>query len=94
MKATIGTSQPVMSNQDFETLFYRVPELYDLHANFYATLKPRLDTWTADTTVGDLFKKLVSFHFLQLSRLRTNSTLDLCALCFIVVHFLHPSFRT
>ena len=60
LKATIGTSQPVMSNQDFETLFYRVPDLHNLHAEFYATLKPRLDTWTADTTVGDLFKKLVS----------------------------------
>ena len=61
LKATIGTSQPVMSAQDFDTLFYRVPELHSLHADFYATLKPRLDAWSADTNVGDLFKKLVSF---------------------------------
>jgi len=59
LKATIGTSQPVMSAQDFDTLFFRVPELHNLHADFYATLKPRLDTWSADTNVGDLFKRLV-----------------------------------
>lgn len=59
LKATIGTSQPVMSAQDFDTVFFRVPELHSLHANFYQKLKPKLDVWSADTTVGDQFKKLV-----------------------------------
>ena len=62
LKATISTSKPVMSNQDFDTLFYRVPEIREMHALFYSTLKPRLDTWSADTTVGDLFKQLVSLN--------------------------------
>ena len=59
LKATISTSQPIMSNQDFETVFHCVPELHDLHWGFYDNLKPRLDSWSADTNVGDLFKKLV-----------------------------------
>lgn len=60
LKATIGTSQPVMSAQDFDTLFFRVEDLHNLHASFYGKLKPRLDNWNADTNVGDLFKNLVS----------------------------------
>nr|CAB3219663.1 active breakpoint cluster region-related protein [Phallusia mammillata] len=60
LKATIGTSQPVMSAQDFDAVFFRVPELHDLHATFYQKLKPKLDVWSADTTVGDQFKKLLS----------------------------------
>jgi len=59
LKATIGTSQPVMSAQDFDNVFFRVNELHDIHASFYENLKPRLDVWSADTGVGDLFKKLV-----------------------------------
>ncbi|XP_078481148.1 LOW QUALITY PROTEIN: active breakpoint cluster region-related protein [Ciona intestinalis] len=60
LKATIGTSQPVMSAQDFDTVFFRVNELHELHANFFQKMKPRLDVWSADTAVGDLFKKLLS----------------------------------
>ena len=60
LRATIGTSQPVMSAQDFDTLFFRVPELHELHSNFYQELKPRLDDWNADTAVGIMFKRLVS----------------------------------
>lgn len=59
LKATISTSMPVMSNQDFETLFYRVEELHSLHATFYNGLMPRLQNWSADTQIGDLFQALV-----------------------------------
>lgn len=50
---------PVMSNQDFDTLFYRVEELHSLHAEFYEGLMPRLQNWSADTQIGDLFQNLV-----------------------------------
>ena len=59
LKATISTSQPVMSNQEFETVFHCVPELHELHKSFYEALKPRLDAWSPDTNVGDVFKELV-----------------------------------
>ncbi|XP_039266553.2 breakpoint cluster region protein-like isoform X1 [Styela clava] len=60
LKATIGTSMPVMSSQDFNVLFYRVPELHSLHAEFYEGLTRRLKDWNADTQIGDLFQKLLS----------------------------------
>lgn len=60
LKATISTSMPVMSSQDFNILFYRVPELHSLHAKFYEGLTLRLKDWNADTQIGDLFQNLLS----------------------------------
>ena len=59
LHATISTSQPVMSSQDYETAFYRVKELHNLHSDFYSALKPRIDSWTCETEVGDIFGKMV-----------------------------------
>ncbi|XP_030634996.1 active breakpoint cluster region-related protein [Chanos chanos] len=42
LKAAAGTSQPVLSNQQLQTVFYQVPELRDLHKDFYTSLKARL----------------------------------------------------
>uniref|UniRef100_A0A4W5LJF2 Si:dkey-33c9.6 n=1 Tax=Hucho hucho TaxID=62062 RepID=A0A4W5LJF2_9TELE len=42
LKATAGTSQPVLSSQQVQTVFYQVPELRDLHRDFYTGLKDRL----------------------------------------------------
>jgi len=60
LHATISTSQPVMSSQDYETAFYRVKELHNLHSDFYSALKPRIDSWTCETEVGDIFGKMMS----------------------------------
>ncbi|KAK7909801.1 hypothetical protein WMY93_014485 [Mugilogobius chulae] len=42
LRASAGTSQPVLSTQQVDTVFYQVPELRDLHQNFYSGLKMRL----------------------------------------------------
>uniref|UniRef100_A0A4W5KUM2 DH domain-containing protein n=1 Tax=Hucho hucho TaxID=62062 RepID=A0A4W5KUM2_9TELE len=42
LKATAGTSQPVLSSQQVRTVFYQVPELRDLHRDFYTCLRDRL----------------------------------------------------
>ncbi|KAK6292053.1 hypothetical protein J4Q44_G00378380 [Coregonus suidteri] len=42
LKATAGTSQPVLSSQQVQTVFYQVPELRDLHRDFYTGLRDRL----------------------------------------------------
>uniref|UniRef100_A0A672ZEJ1 Si:dkey-33c9.6 n=1 Tax=Sphaeramia orbicularis TaxID=375764 RepID=A0A672ZEJ1_9TELE len=42
LRASAGTSQPVLSSQEVHTVFYQVPELRDLHQNFYLGLKDRL----------------------------------------------------
>lgn len=42
LKAAAGTSQPVLSTEQVQTVFYQIPELRDLHQEFYTSLKTRL----------------------------------------------------
>uniref|UniRef100_A0A8C9W031 Si:dkey-33c9.6 n=1 Tax=Scleropages formosus TaxID=113540 RepID=A0A8C9W031_SCLFO len=74
LKASASTSQPVLSSQQVETLFYQVPELRDLHRDFYSRLRDRLGLRSdlqpdqdkpqgqgaTHPPVGDLFLKMVS----------------------------------
>ncbi|XP_028998885.1 active breakpoint cluster region-related protein [Betta splendens] len=76
LRASAGTSQPVLSSQQVQTVFYQVPELRDMHQTFYSGLKARLDTHSETETclgenqepshpgfelaVGDLFLKMVN----------------------------------
>ncbi|XP_011485830.1 active breakpoint cluster region-related protein isoform X1 [Oryzias latipes] len=72
LRASAGTSQPVLSNQQIQTVFYQVPELRDVHRSFYSDLKTRVDTHCQnklaeelgtrnfELEVGDLFLKLVN----------------------------------
>ncbi|XP_026174895.1 active breakpoint cluster region-related protein isoform X2 [Mastacembelus armatus] len=76
LRASAGTSQPVLTSQEVQTVFYQVPELRDLHQSFYSSLKARLsDHDQADPSpdgkaelshkgfellVGDLFLKMVN----------------------------------
>jgi len=76
LRASAGTSQPVLSSQQVQTVFYQVPELRDVHQSFYSNLKARLSdncqsefSFGEETAmrcrpfeleVGDLFLKMVS----------------------------------
>ncbi|XDV18943.1 hypothetical protein PO909_024533 [Leuciscus waleckii] len=42
LRAAAGTSQPVLSTEQVQTVFYQVPELRDLHKDFYTSLRTRL----------------------------------------------------
>ncbi|XP_051982695.1 active breakpoint cluster region-related protein-like [Xyrauchen texanus] len=42
LKATAGTSQPVLSTEQVRTVFYQIPELRDLHKDFYTSFRTRL----------------------------------------------------
>ncbi|KAM3857431.1 active breakpoint cluster region-related protein [Diretmus argenteus] len=46
LRASAGTSQPVLSSQQFRTVFYQVPELREMHQCFYTGLKLRLGPYT------------------------------------------------
>lgn len=79
LRASAGTSQPVLSSQQVQTVFYQVPELRDVHQTFYSGLKARLSVYDQieispgnetemrcrgfELVVGDLFQKMVSFLF-------------------------------
>lgn len=74
--ASAGTSQPVLSTKEVQTVFYQVPEIRDMHHSFCSGLKARLSGYNQtgtgtgegkernhsgfDLIVGDLFLKLVS----------------------------------
>uniref|UniRef100_H3DQD8 BCR activator of RhoGEF and GTPase n=1 Tax=Tetraodon nigroviridis TaxID=99883 RepID=H3DQD8_TETNG len=60
LKAAATTSQPVLTVAQIETIFYKVPELYEVHRDFYDGLLPRVQQWSHHQKVGDLFQKLAS----------------------------------
>ncbi|XP_061148660.1 breakpoint cluster region protein isoform X2 [Syngnathus typhle] len=60
LKAAATTSQPVLSVSQIETIFFKVPELYEIHKEFYDGLLPRVQQWSHHQRVGDLFQKLAS----------------------------------
>ncbi|XP_076017491.1 breakpoint cluster region protein [Genypterus blacodes] len=69
LRASAGTSQPVLSCQQVHTVFYQVPELREVHRRFYSGLKERLGPAEPEgetrhsgfeLLVGDLYLKMVS----------------------------------
>ncbi|MGH0123621.1 UNVERIFIED_CONTAM: hypothetical protein FKN15_050223 [Acipenser sinensis] len=61
LKAAATPSQPVLTVQQVETIFFKVPELYEIHKEFYDGLLPRVQQWSHHQRVGDLFQKLVRY---------------------------------
>ncbi|XP_072543649.1 active breakpoint cluster region-related protein [Salminus brasiliensis] len=71
LRASAGTSQPVLSIEQVQTVFYQLPELRDLHRDFHSSLKAKLQSVDLEkglpdqlqhlqVSVGDLFLKFVS----------------------------------
>ncbi|KAM8887056.1 breakpoint cluster region protein [Spinachia spinachia] len=60
LRAAATTSQPMLSTHQIETIFFKVPELHEIHRDFYDALLPRVKDWGPQQCVGDLFQKLGS----------------------------------
>ncbi|XP_066537647.1 active breakpoint cluster region-related protein isoform X2 [Hoplias malabaricus] len=71
LRASAGTSQPVLSIEQVQTVFYQLPELRDLHQTFHGSLKAKLQFVDVEQglpvqlqhthlSVGELFLKFVS----------------------------------
>merc|ERR1712077_80909 len=63
MKVTLSTDQPFIPKEDFEVIFYKVPELHELHLTFHDSLKKLVDRWDeakVSESVGHTFKMLAS----------------------------------
>uniref|UniRef100_A0AAQ4QZJ2 Uncharacterized protein n=1 Tax=Gasterosteus aculeatus aculeatus TaxID=481459 RepID=A0AAQ4QZJ2_GASAC len=60
LRAAATTSQPMLSIQQIDTIFFKVPELHEIHKDFYDALLPRVKDWGPQQCVGDLFQKLAS----------------------------------
>uniref|UniRef100_A0A8C7QBM4 Active breakpoint cluster region-related protein n=1 Tax=Oncorhynchus mykiss TaxID=8022 RepID=A0A8C7QBM4_ONCMY len=60
LKATATTSQPVLTIQQVETIFYKIQDIFEIHKEFYDALLPHIQQWDEKVAVGHLFKKLAS----------------------------------
>ncbi|XP_072231823.1 active breakpoint cluster region-related protein isoform X1 [Leuresthes tenuis] len=60
LRATVSTSQPVLTIQQIETIFYKIQDIYEIHKEFYDALLPSIQQWDEKVTVGHLFQKLAS----------------------------------
>uniref|UniRef100_A0A8D0BMJ7 ABR activator of RhoGEF and GTPase n=1 Tax=Salvator merianae TaxID=96440 RepID=A0A8D0BMJ7_SALMN len=60
LKATATTSQPVLTIQQIETIFYKIQDIFEIHKEFYDSLSPQVKNWDSSVTVGHLFQKLSS----------------------------------
>eukprot|EP00095_Tigriopus_kingsejongensis_P006139 maker-scaffold98_size375582-snap-gene-2.42 protein:Tk06139 transcript:maker-scaffold98_size375582-snap-gene-2.42-mRNA-1 annotation:"breakpoint cluster region protein" len=61
MKVTLDTNQPVIPEDEFHVIFYKVPELHDLHFTFHESLKKQFERWNgSDDRIGETFKMLAS----------------------------------
>lgn len=59
IRATLTTSQPVISEDDFQTMFFKIDELNGVHGKFLSELKEKQKKHPdSDIQVGDLFKNL------------------------------------
>lgn len=56
IRATLTTSQPVISEEEFGTMFYKIPELHALHQTFLDGLRKKTEKWDTKTTIGEQFK--------------------------------------
>lgn len=65
LKATATTSQPVLTIQQIETIFYKIQDIFEIHKEFYDALLPNIQQWDEKVTVGHLFQKLVSVTWAQ-----------------------------
>ncbi|XP_038144365.1 active breakpoint cluster region-related protein isoform X2 [Cyprinodon tularosa] len=60
LKAAATTSQPVLTMQQIETIFYKIQDIFEIHKEFYDALLPSIQHWDEKVTVGHLFQKLAS----------------------------------
>lgn len=65
LKATATTSQPVLTIQQIETIFYKIQDIYEIHKEFYDNLCPKVQQWDSQVTMGHLFQKLVSVLLIE-----------------------------
>lgn len=60
IRAAFNTSQSVITETEFKTIFYKIPELHTQHSNFLDCLKRYSQKW--EGKIGDSFKNMVSFN--------------------------------
>lgn len=57
IRATLTTSQPVITEEEFQTMFFKIDELYSVHTKFLNSLKAKV-AHDGEILVGETFKEL------------------------------------
>lgn len=57
-KNVLGTPQVVITASDIETIFHKIPEIHHAHKMFVYQLTPKLENWSPEQQIGDIFKTL------------------------------------
>jgi hypothetical protein len=63
IRATLTTSQPVISEEDFQTMFFKIEDLHEVHSEFLDELKRKHSQQLPDgqeLCVGDVFLRLAN----------------------------------
>lgn len=60
-KNVLGTPQVVIAASDIETIFHKIPEIHHAHKMFVYQLTLKLENWSPEQQIGDIFKTLVRF---------------------------------
>lgn len=65
IRATLTTSQPVISEEDFQTMFYKIEDLNAIHSRFLNELKDKQrSNPDGDVQVGEIFRGLAqNIHY-------------------------------
>ena len=58
MKVTLATPQPVIPKEDFDVIFFKIPELHEFHYHFHESLKKQVERYSGDDKIGHHFKML------------------------------------
>ena len=58
MKVTLSTPQPVIPREDFDVIFFKIPELHEFHYHFHDNLKKQVDRYNTEDKIGHHFKML------------------------------------
>ncbi|BFG00556.1 active breakpoint cluster region-related protein [Drosophila madeirensis] len=56
--ATLGTSQPVIKEEEENTMFFKIDELFEVHTAFLGDLKTIVSHEGGDVLIGEAFKRL------------------------------------
>ncbi len=57
--AAATTSQPVLTPEDIDSIFYKIPELHAVHTTFIHQLQPKIQKWGPEQEVANAFKVMV-----------------------------------
>ena len=59
LEASCRTSQPVISEEDINSIFSNLQQLQNIHKEFVEGLHNKVNNWSPEQTIGDVFKCLV-----------------------------------